>query len=74
MAKIKYANQDEQSKALRAEWAALAAAQKEVLKTELKRSYKIIDLRDADKQTLVSMIMDARYGVKKIERAFQEII
>lgn len=60
----------EEAKKIREEWKALSKTDKTTLKQIYSRSHRVCSLTGIDKTSLVSGIMSARYGIRKIAEAF----
>ena len=55
---------------LHSEYISLAKVAKADLKGMVKRSHRVIDLRECSKDMLVTMILEARHGRRKLDIAF----
>lgn len=58
---------------VRAEYQSLKDTDTATLRKIYNRSYRVCDLRGADKMTLVMGILDARFSTRRIEIAFTKV-
>jgi hypothetical protein len=71
MAKVaKVQDESPKSVMIRADYESYRKMAKADLKGVVSQSYRIVDLSECDKQSLISMILCARYGRKSVEIAF----
>lgn len=59
--------------AIRAELKSLYKTPIAELKKQVQRSHRVVDVRGADKHTLVSMILRSRHGDRKVDEAIKDM-